>query len=235
MKLEDLSAQDQALIGTDFGELDKVAGEMVKEAGECYERGFEKTALEIADSLDKVAEEDDKKEDEHKLDDESEKKAAQLGAFYERGVFDGLAKLGEARHGDPMHYFMPFIEEKVAEGGMRAALNAFGSKARTALHGLHPKAVAEHGRKAMTGERKPLGAIKSLEKKIVGRSGESGEMTDQAANRLKRARDQVAKHTMGGKERAGEGAKAVGKAALYGAGAAAVAKGVHSAASDKKK
>lgn len=129
MKFEDLSPQDQALVNTDFGDMDKVAEEMVKEAAECYDRGFEKTALEIADGLDKAAkEEKEDKEEEEELDHESEKKAAELAAFYERGVFDGLAKLGEARYGDEMHYFWPFIEEKIASEGAKGAVMKFLGK-----------------------------------------------------------------------------------------------------------
>jgi hypothetical protein len=155
MKFQDLSAEDQALVRTDFGDMDKVAEGMVKQATECYERGYEKTAAEIADNVDKLAEESKKEEEEEKKEHEEhpehEKAAAELGAIYERGVFDGLAKLGSDRHGDPMHYFWPFIEEKVAAAGAHGAVSKFLSKVKGHAEGLKPSAIMEHGRRAVQG------------------------------------------------------------------------------------
>jgi len=68
------------------------------------------------------------------LDEESEKKAAELGAFIERGMFDELTKLGSQRHGDAMYYYYPYMEEKVAQIGAEEKLAAWAdivAKARS--------------------------------------------------------------------------------------------------------
>lgn len=198
MKFDQLSPEDQKLVKTDFGGLDKVAEEMVKQAAECYNRGLEKTAVEIADGIDKTAEEEeaaaekfkkDKEEDDKKeKNPEHEKAAAELGAVYERGVFDGLAKLGQERHQDPMHYFWPFIEEKVAQAGAEAALAKFaqilekqaegspgkkpeeGHMVRRALLGTPVSAAieAEKGKKMKAFGKTWLHGAKSAVKGAVG-------------------------------------------------------------------
>jgi hypothetical protein len=129
MRFEDLSAADQKLVNTDFGSLEKVANDQVAQAQEMYEIGFSKLASQIADQLDAEAEAAAVKVAEDlALDPESEKLAASLGAFIERGQYDGLRKLGSDRHGNEWHYLLPFVEEKVAAAGGMAALKNFGSK-----------------------------------------------------------------------------------------------------------
>lgn len=158
MRFEDLSPEDQALVKTDFGAMDKVAAEQVKQASDCYAYGAEKIALEIADAQDKLAEEEAKKEkeeEEHKLDEEKEKTAAELGAFTERGVFDGLAKLGQERHSDPLHYFYPYMEQKIAEAGAAAALEK-AAKAMDFLKSLGEKAK---GHASAAGKASPHRAV----------------------------------------------------------------------------
>jgi hypothetical protein len=236
MRFEDLSPADQALVNTDFGTMDKVAEEMVKEASECYERGFEKTALEIADGLDKAAsEEKEDKEEEGKHDEESEKKAEQLASFYERGVFDGLAKLGAARHGDEMHYFWPFVEEKVAAEGAQAALVKLGKVMEflaNAGKSMSPKAVFSHARKAAVGERTvgAKAAGKAAEKKILARAGDSGNLNDAQGKLLERARKLQKTTHLGKGERAAEAGKALGKGAVYAGAAGGAAAAAHHAA-----
>lgn len=114
MRFQDLSPEDQRLLQTDLGEFDKVAAEQVALIDEMYTTGFNKLANETADWLDKLAEEEAEKEEEDKMDEEGEKTAAALGAWTERGFFDGLRKLGSDRYGDELHYLYPFLEEKIA-------------------------------------------------------------------------------------------------------------------------
>jgi len=128
MRFEDLSAADQKLLNTDFGDLEKVAADQVAQAQEMYEIGFSKLASQIADQLDAEAAEAEKVAEDNTLDPESEKLAASLAAFIERGQFDGLRKLGSDRHGNEWHYFLPFVEEKVAAAGGMAYLKNFGNK-----------------------------------------------------------------------------------------------------------
>jgi hypothetical protein len=139
MRFEDLSAEDQKLLSTDLGDFEKEAAAEVALAQEMYETGFSKLATESADYLDslleKVAEEkeDDKEDD---ADEETKKTASDLGAFIERGFFDGLCKLGQDRHGDETYYLMPYLEEKVAENARVKAVGEFmkrmGGKAQAA-------------------------------------------------------------------------------------------------------
>lgn len=129
MRFEDLSPADQQLLRTDFGDLDKVASEQVAQAADCYNQGFHKLAAEIADAQDE-ADEMDKQAAENPpadLSPEAEKVAAELGAITEKGAYDGLMKLGSDRHGDPMHYFWPMIEQKIAQAGAEDALEKAAS------------------------------------------------------------------------------------------------------------
>lgn len=128
MRFEDLSAADKKLVNTDFGSIEKVANNQVAQAQEMYEIGFSKLASQIADQLDAEADAVEKFAEDLALDPESEKLAASLGAFIERGQFDGLRKLGSDRHGNEWHYLLPFVEEKVAAAGGMAALENFGEK-----------------------------------------------------------------------------------------------------------
>jgi len=138
MRYEDLSQYDQALVNTDFGDLEKEAQEKLAEANEVYAYGQEQAHL-IADQMDEAmakfaSEEEEEEEEEEELDEESEKKAAELGAFIERGMFDELTKLGSQRHGDAMYYYYPYMEEKVAQIGAEEKLAAWAdivAKARS--------------------------------------------------------------------------------------------------------
>ena len=133
MRFEDLSAADQKLLNTDLGDFEKEAAAELALADEMYTAGFQKLAVETADYLDSLyeekvaAEKEDSKEDKEE-DKEEEKKASDLAAFIERGYFDGLRKLGSERHGDEMAYLTPFVEEKIAEAGAKAALGKVWSK-----------------------------------------------------------------------------------------------------------
>lgn len=161
MKITDLSADDQALVNTQFpAEMEKEAAEQVKVAQELYSTGFAKFASETADALDKLAEEAEKeekeegkeKEHEKKLNEEQKKEAAARGQFIARGFIDGLKKLGSERYGDEMAYLYPFVNEKLAfMGKALGALQGAGLKAHLAgkeLGGMAGKAL-EHGGKAI--------------------------------------------------------------------------------------
>jgi len=216
MKFKDLTAEEQKLLNTDLGEFDKVAAAEVALAQEMYATGFEKLATETADYLDsmfeKVAAEDDKEDKEDdKEDEETKKTAAELGAFIERGFFDGLRKLGAERHGDETVYLLPYLEEKVAEGGAYKALKEFGSKAWKATKeapGKAGKAISEHNKelKQHAGE-----AGKAIRQTVTGKMSPGGVLTPPPGWRKGRA-------AKAGKE-TWETAK---KTAPYAAGAGAV-------------
>lgn len=153
MRKEDLNAADQALLATDFGELDKVAEEQVKVAGEMYEAGVE-MGQTTADQMDKLAAEAEKEEKEDDEGGEEEKKAAaDYGNIIAEGFIDKLAALGAERHGNEAHYFLPFVEEKVAAVGARAAIEKFAKSKASFLTMLGDKA------------REAGGAVKSFAKK----------------------------------------------------------------------
>jgi hypothetical protein len=125
MRYRDLTEQDQETLATDFGGLEKEAAEHIALAEEGYEVGFHKLAKEIADAMEveaaetmaKIASgEADDDDDEEEEDEEHTKKAEDIGAFIEKGTFDGLMKLGEERYGDSMVYIEPLIMEKLGKG-----------------------------------------------------------------------------------------------------------------------
>jgi len=125
MRFQDLSPENQALVNTDFGPLDKVAEEQVKIASEMYSSGAE-MAQATADQVDKLAAEKEEEEEEKEEMGEAEKKASEdYGIIIAEGFTDKLASLGEERYGDADHYFIPFMEEKVAAAGARAAVKKF--------------------------------------------------------------------------------------------------------------
>jgi hypothetical protein len=147
MKRADLTAEDQALLGTDFGEdLEKQAAEQAKTAGDMYQYGTG-YAEQVADQFDKIAEEEKKEEaeeakkeeeakkDKEEMGEEGEKTAAVCAKFIHDGFVDGLKKLGSARHSDEMHYLRPYIQEKVAMAGYKA----MAGKAKKALLGTKAK------------------------------------------------------------------------------------------------
>jgi hypothetical protein len=106
------------LANTDFGEeIEKVAAAKAEAITNMYNYGFNEYAVKVAAEHDAEEEKKKKKEDgeeDEEMDGESEKAAAELGAFAERGFFEGLAKLGQERHGNPDHYILPLVLEKVA-------------------------------------------------------------------------------------------------------------------------
>ena len=151
MRYEDLSAEDQKLLNTDLGPFEKEAEARMSLANEMYNVGFNKLASETADNLDeyfsKVAEASEEG-DSLSLDTESEKVAQELGAFIEKGYFDGLRKLGQERHDDELAYLLPFLEEKVAAKGAKAMLARFGKEVQKRL-GKAKKYVGGKSDKAM--------------------------------------------------------------------------------------
>jgi len=162
MRFEDLSPEDQALVNTDFGELDKIAEEKVAVATEMYSHGFNDLAEATADEFDKLASAE-AEEEELEKDAASDAASAELGALIERGYFDGLKKLGSERHGDSMHYIYPFVEEKVAALGATAATNKYFEKVAANIFQKAWKGTKNWG--------------KSLEKKIkAGSNAKSGKV-----------------------------------------------------------
>lgn len=212
-----LTAEQEALVNTDFGEeIEKVAAAKVATINSSYEYGFSKLAAEHADAQDeeekKEKEEKEKgKDKEEKMDEESEKAAAEIGAFIERGYFDGLRKLGQERHNNEMHYIEPLLLQKAAAAGAGqmskalAALKSGGNKAVQGAKSYHAGMAAD-----------AMSAVKGVP--VAHRAG--GQfMTNPALAPLT------------GKERVMAGGKALAKASPYlvlGGGAAM-------AASSKKK
>lgn len=121
--------------------------------GEMFGRGQE-MAVAIADQMDKMAAElaeQEKVAEASQLDEESEKLAAVCGAFIERGQFEKLAELGQERHGNPLAYLIPYVEEKVAASGASAAVKRFGEKAMNVAKSMSPGRIAEHAGQAARG------------------------------------------------------------------------------------
>ena len=115
MKRSELSTEDQNLLGTEFpAELEKEAASEVAIFAEMYDTGFEKIAVQIADSMDAAAQ---AAAAEVTLSKEAEERAQELAIPTERGTFDGLRKLGQERHGDEWFYIHPLVMEK--EAGMK--------------------------------------------------------------------------------------------------------------------
>lgn len=168
MKFEDLSAEDQALLNTDFGEeIEKQAAAEVAMAQDLYASGFAKLAAESADAMDKAEEEEKEEEEkkpENKLDEGEKKEAMARGAFIAKGYVEGLKKLGSDRHGDENHYLYPFIAEKLAAGGMEAGrVASFLSKLKSKASAGAGKAKEMAGKgkeKAMAGAQKMKGYLK---------------------------------------------------------------------------
>lgn len=136
----ELTAQDKALLDMQFdAETEKIAAAQAAAIQEAYLYGLEKIAKDIADAHDEEEKKDDKEEKAEKMDEESEKAAAELGAFIERGLFDGLRKLGSERHGNELHYIEPYILDKIAAD--------FGSKAveigKKALKAIDPRTAVD--------------------------------------------------------------------------------------------
>jgi hypothetical protein len=162
--------QEQAdLLNTDFGEeIEKEASVRAQAISECYNYGLEKIAAEVADKMDEEEKEEKKEEkEEHhekKMDEESEKAAAELGAFIERGFFDGLRKLGSERHGDEMHYLVPYLQEKVAKGKAKAAVGAFE-------HAMNKIRSVGHGAKELAGKAKEHAAAGAQKVKEYHQTG----------------------------------------------------------------
>ena len=163
MRYNDLSQSDQELLNTDFGDFEKEAGEKLAEANEVYAYGQEQAHI-IADQMDEAMakfasdDEDEDDEDDEELDEESEKKAAELGSFIERGMFDELTKLGSERYNDPMHYYYPYMEEKVAQIGAEEKVAAIKDiwKATKDMAGRASKSVGDSAASA-TKKVKSLG------------------------------------------------------------------------------
>ena len=156
MRFEDLSPEDQSLLNTDLGEdLEKVAAEKVAAANEVYAYGCqqgEAIAAELDELYKQAEEEEDEDEDEDEEEEEEEKSAseiefektaAELGAFIERGIFDTLTKLGSEQHGDPLHYYYPYIEEKVAKKGATKAVEGWVKKLWGKTKDYHKGAVED--------------------------------------------------------------------------------------------
>ena len=166
MKRSELSADDQKLLATDFGDLEKVAAAELEEFNDLYTFGMEKAAA-AADEAD----EEDKEEKKKELDEEHKKEASARGIIIAQGMIEKLAALGEERHGDENHYFYPAISEKLAAAGAEAgkvkafldAVKAKASKAKEVAKEYHAgankgvaagvKGVNEHGAKLTAKER----------------------------------------------------------------------------------
>ena len=192
MRYEDLNQYDQELLNTDLGDFEKEASEKLAEANEVYAYGQEQ-AHAIADQMDyamaKHAEEEEEDDDEEEeMDEESEKKAAELGAFIERGLFDELTKLGSERHGDPMHYYYPYMEEKIAQigaeeklAGWREALTSVAAKGKDLAGKAKEKLKAGYEGAKVRGREAREGFMHEMRGTPGGLGGIAGLKSDMAA------------------------------------------------------
>lgn len=172
MKRTELSAQDQALLNTDFGDMDKEAAAQVELINDLYSTGFNKLATETADELDALDAAEKTaaaEEDEGALDEESEKIASDLAAYAERGYFDGLRKLGSERHGDELHYLYPMMAEKLASVAMEKA--AAKSNAMMSALKNFGKSVSKNVRGGVKATQQHAGDVGKAGKKLVGTPG----------------------------------------------------------------
>lgn len=167
MNLKDLTPAQRQLLATDFGELDKIAAEQVKFAGDLYAAG-QTLAEQAADAMEKAAAEaaEKEKEDEEEKDEEKTAAARDNGNIVAEGFIDKLASLGQERYGDPMAYFIPLMEEKVAAAGARAALAKFAASKASFIQKMTDAA------KSATGKTKKYlsGAKKDLTEAVTGKT-----------------------------------------------------------------
>ena len=207
MRFEELSAKDQELLNTDLGdELEKEAAEKVAAVNEVYAYGCgqgEAIAAQIDDMI-KLAEEEEKEDEEEEEEEEEEKSAssiefektaAELGSFIERGIFDTLTKLGSENHGDPMYYYYPYIEEKVAAKAAAKAVSGMWDKLVKGVKKYHKGAVKDI-KKGVTGDpkkqkffkkppkkgEKPTGDYKMMDTKLT--TGERAKSVGKGALKL---------------------------------------------------
>jgi len=221
MNLKDLTPAQRQLLATDFGDLDKVAAEQVKFAGDLYGAG-QTLAEQAADAMEKAAADaaEKEKEDEEEKDEEKTAAARDNGNIVAEGFIDKLASLGQERYGDPMTYFYPMMEEKVAAAAASAALGKF----RSALSAAAEKAKAvggkakEYGAKAKEKATKASKPVADYHKGIGEhfRRAASGEAAKPGTL------GSLVMSPLGKKERAMEAAKGVGKLAPHAAGLGAM-------------
>jgi hypothetical protein len=208
MRYEQLSRHDQELLNTDLGDFDKEASAMVKMASEGYEIGFEKIALEIADSLEIQAIEEnmDKTASDDELDPESEKTAAEMGAFIERGVFEGLQKLGQERYGNPDIYIEALTIEKLAAEAAAQTKAEVKRELSNIVGSEHPR---QRGNKVTMSQR--VTDAKDAVKRYY--AGAAGDIADARRGVAMQIGDYGTQREMsiGALNRAGRAAKGVGK------------------------
>jgi hypothetical protein len=212
-----LTAQDKALIGTDFGEdIEKIAADRAAAITEAYNYGFLKVAADVAEAQDEEEKKEEKKEEkeekEEKMDEESEKAAAELGAFIERGFFDGLRKLGSECHGDEFHYLTPYVMNKIAEGKTKAIMEAIRGAA-TKAKGLAGKGVEKTKEYHKSMKDEAVSGTKHLVEAIRGKT------TENPVNRRALA-------LLGAKELGKAGLRATPHAAVAGGGIYGISRAV---------
>lgn len=217
MRIQDLTPEQQAILNTDFGaDTEKVAAEQAKIAGEMYTKGLE-IALNIADAMDKQAAEAEKiaSESDELNSPEAEKIAAQMGAFIERGQYDGLRKLGSERYGNEWHYIVPFVEEKVASAAAKAGLDRFrkfmagGAQKAKDFAGKASAKAQEYGGKAKEKASQAGKAVKDYHK------GMADDARSAATGRNSFMDNVGVKGSLNAKQRAAAGGKALAKASPY--------------------
>jgi hypothetical protein len=156
-RFQDLSREDQELLNTDFGDYEKFASEQVALSSHFFDQGAQFGA-NAADEFDKIASQEVEADD-LMLDEESKIASEELGAFMARGYYDQLVKEGNDRHGDPLYYLMPLIEEKVAAAGGKKAVGLLKSLKDGARKGLD--SAKGHVRKYNAGMINDLKSAKS--------------------------------------------------------------------------
>jgi len=190
MKFEELSQADQQLVSTQFPEdLEKQAAAEVEFAQELYSVGFDKFASQSAEELEKWAEgemappfakkeegeeppakeekeedkEEKKEEKKEELSKEEAKEASDRAAMIARGYIDGVMKLGQDNHGDPLMYLYPALREKIASRSGARAVGKIEAFLRSKIHGAglkasKTKAKAQTAMRAAGAKAKSVGA-----------------------------------------------------------------------------
>ena len=146
--MSNLTAEQLELLNTEFpADMEKAAAAQAALISDLYSTGFTKIAAQAADEMDKEEKKEEEKEEKKELSEEHEKEASDRGAFIARGYIDGLMKEGSERHGDELHYLMPFIAEKLAmdAGKVKAFLSNLGSKAKANMGTVGAKMKAGAG------------------------------------------------------------------------------------------
>lgn len=180
--MSNLTAEQNELLNTTFSpEMEKEAAAQAALISDLYSTGFSKIASAAADEMDKEKKED--KDEPKELKEEHEKEASDRGAFIARGYIDGLIKEGSERHGDEMHYLVPFIAEKLAMDTDKVKKFLSGAAEKAKGH------AAAGAAKAKEVAGKAAEKVKTHPKSSLALAGVAGYGTGRAVSNLGKKKD----------------------------------------------